>query len=67
MIECGQIWTTKSNLKENVRITKIEYKINCIKFIWQEIECVSSISGFQMRYFYNAKLTNEEIIKNIIE
>ncbi len=77
MIECGQIWTNDKYNYENVQITYINYRINCVSFILMpsdlihsinhNMEYVSNLSGFQIRYKYNAKLTNEEIIKNIIE
>ncbi len=66
MIGVGQIWTHKL-YNDNAKIIEINYRTYCIKFDLGTAICVSNISSFQMRYFYNAKLTNEEIIRNIIE
>ena len=62
----GQWWSHKKYI-EHVKITKIDYKTNCVSFYWADVECVSGISGFIIRYYYNAKMTNDEIIKNIIK
>lgn len=67
MIEIGQWWTNKKVSFESIKITKINYKINCLSFNWGGVECVSNISGFCMRYYYNAKMTNDEIVREIIK